>query len=102
MSDSQVITKPKITPKEEVKRPSMFAVVLHNDSSTPRGFVVLSLKQCFQKVEAEAQELMMTAHENGHAVVAKFTREMAEMKASRANEFSVKHGFVLLFTAEPA
>lgn len=100
MSDSEVIIKPKITPKEEVKAPSMYAVVLHNDSITPRAFVVRALKQCFQKVEREAELLMMTAHEEGHAVVATFTREVAEMKASKANDFSAKHGYPLLFTAE--
>lgn len=102
MSDSQVIIKPKIVPKEKAKTPSMYAVVLHNDARTPRAFVVLALKKCFQKVEAEAQQLMLTAHENGHAVVATFSREVAEMKAATANDFSVQHGFVLLFTAEKA
>jgi ATP-dependent Clp protease adapter protein ClpS len=36
------------------------------------------------------------------AVVALFTREVAETKATKANDFSLKHGYVLLFTAEKA
>lgn len=78
----------------------MYCVVLHNDSMTPRGFVVTALKACFGKTLREAELIMMEAHEKGHAVVAKFTREIAETKASKANEYSVKHGYVLLFTAE--
>ena len=100
MSDSQVIIKPKIIPKDEVKRPPMYVVVLHNDSMTPRAFVVMALKRCFQKNEPEAQSIMQEAHEEGHAVVASFPREIAEVKAAKANEFSTQHGFVLLFTAE--
>ena len=100
MSDSEVINKPKVVPKEETKTPSMYVVVLHNDSMTPRAFVVLSLKTCFQKVEREAQTIMMEAHEEGSAVVSMYTREIAEVKAQKANDFSTKHGFILLFTAE--
>lgn len=80
----------------------MYAVILHNDAVTPRAFVVLALKQCFAKVEAEAQKIMLEAHQEGHSVVATFTREVAETKAAKANGFSAKHGFVLLFTAEKA
>lgn len=100
MSNSEVIIKPKITPKEEVKAPSMYSVILHNDAMTPRGFVVIALKQCFNKVEREAERIMMEAHEEGHSVVATYTREVAETKAAKANDFSAKHGYVLLFTAE--
>ena len=102
MNDPKVIVKPDQKPKEKLQAPTLYVVVLHNDSMTPRGFVVLALKQCFQKVEAEARELMQIAHENGSAVIATFTREIAEMRAAKANDFSAKHGYVLLFTAEPA
>ena len=102
MSESNVILKPKVTPKEQLQAPSMYSVVLHNDSMTPRGFVVLSLKHCFNKAEREAEQIMMEAHEEGNAVVATFTREIAETKATKANNFSTKHGYVLLFTAEKA
>jgi len=100
MSNSKVIIKPKITPKEEVQVPSMYSVILHNDAMTPRGFVVIALKTCFAKLEREAEKIMLEAHEEGHAVVATYTREVAETKAARANDFSAKHGYVLLFTAE--
>ena len=100
MSETKVIIKPKITPKDESQRPPMYAVILHNDPMTPRAFVVLALKKCFQKINEEAQKIMMDAHENGHSVVATFPREIAEMKAAKANDFSSQQGFVLLFTAE--
>ena len=101
MSESPVIfEKPKVVPREKVAEPSMYSVILHNDSMTPRGFVVIALKQCFNKVEREANTIMQEAHEEGSAVVATFSREIAEVKAAKGNDFSAKHGQVLLFTAE--
>ncbi len=100
MSESDVIIKPKDVVKEKTTEPSMYSVVLHNDARTPRAFVVVALKTCFNKVEREAEKIMLEAHEEGHAVVATFSREIAESKAAKANDFSVKHGQVLLFTAE--
>ena len=100
MSDSKVIDKPKDVIKEKITEPSMYSVILHNDPMTPRAFVVLALKQCFGKAERAAEAIMLEAHEEGHAVVATYTREIAETKAAKANDFSAKHGYVLLFTAE--
>ena len=100
MSQSEVILNPKVLPKDKPKEPTPFVVVLHNDPYTPRAFVVLTLKECFRKTDAESQRLMMRAHADGSAVVGVFTREIAETKAARANDFAVKHGRVLLFTAE--
>jgi len=100
MSDSDVIIKPEDVVKEKVTEPSMYSVILHNDARTPRGFVVISLKTCFNKAEREAEKIMLEAHEEGHAVVATYTREIAEIKAAKANEFSVKHGQILLYSPE--
>lgn len=100
MNDSEVIIKQKNVTKEETKTPSLYVVLLHNDNMTPRGFVVLALKKCFGKPEAEAQQIMMRAHDGGHAVVATFTREIAETKAAKANDFAAERGYFLLFTVE--
>ena len=100
MSTSEVINKPEIKEKEKLAAPSMYVVILHNDSMTPRTFVVVALKKCFQKNEKEAKAIMQTAHETGSAVVGNFSREIAESKAAKANDFSVENGYVLLFTAE--
>lgn len=97
MSESEVTAKRAATKLQE---PSPYAVVLHNDPFTPRAFVVLTLKECFRKTEVESQRLMMRAHADGAAVIGLFTRDIAESKAAKANDFSAKHGRVLLFTAE--
>jgi len=45
--------------------------------------------------------VMVTAHTKGSCVVAVFTREVAEEKATRATDMARGEGFPLLFTTEP-
>jgi ATP-dependent Clp protease adaptor protein ClpS len=45
--------------------------------------------------------VMLTAHQKGSCVVAVFTRDVAETKATRATEAARAQGFPLLFTTEP-
>jgi ATP-dependent Clp protease adaptor protein ClpS len=44
---------------------------------------------------------MLTAHRRGACVVAVYTQDVAETKASRATEAARKKGYPLLFTTEP-
>jgi ATP-dependent Clp protease adaptor protein ClpS len=96
MSKTDVIEKPEI----KLKKPSMYVVIVHNDPFTPRQFVVEVLQRYFQKDSAQATRIMMSAHKSGLGMVDVYTREIAEMKASVANQFSRDQGFVLLFTTE--
>jgi ATP-dependent Clp protease adaptor protein ClpS len=45
--------------------------------------------------------VMLTAHQRGVCVVAVFTRDVAETKATRATEAAHKKGYPLQFTTEP-
>ena len=82
-------------------KPPLHKVILLNDDYTPREFVVRLLKAEFRVPEAQAGIIMLTAHTKGACVVAVFTREIAEEKATRATDFAQQHGFPLLFTTEP-
>jgi len=44
---------------------------------------------------------MITAHKKGACVVAVFTRDVAETKATRATEAGRANGYPLMFTTEP-
>jgi ATP-dependent Clp protease adaptor protein ClpS len=44
---------------------------------------------------------MMTAHRRGACVVAVYTRDVAETKATRATEAGRTKGYPLTFTTEP-
>lgn len=82
-------------------RPPLHKVILINDDFTPREFVVRVLKSEFRVPEAQALGIMMTAHTKGACVVAVFTKEIAETKATRATDMARAKGYPLLFTTEP-
>lgn len=86
--------------QERLKTPAMYAVVVHNDPFTPRVFVVEVLRMVFQKTEEQAKHIMLTAHTSGQGVVAIYSREVAETKASQANSYSHEQGKLLIFSIE--
>ena len=99
MSDTVIIPGTKIEPK--VERPRLHKVILLNDDYTPREFVVTVLKAEFRMNEDQAYNVMITAHKKGACVVAVFTRDVAETKATRATEAGRAKGYPLMFTTEP-
>jgi len=92
-------TRTKTAPKTE--RPRLHKVILVNDDYTPRDFVVSVLKAEFRMTEDQAYKIMLTAHQRGVCVVAVFTRDVAETKATRATDAGRAKGYPLLFTTEP-
>jgi len=99
MPDTTIKTRPATVTK--TARPPLHKVILVNDDFTPREFVVRILKTEFRVPEAQALGIMMTAHTKGACVVAVFTKEIAETKATRATDAAREKGYPLLFTTEP-
>ena len=99
MADTVTVRRAKARPKTE--RPKLYQVILLNDDYTPRQFVVTVLKAVFRMSEEQANRVMMTAHQRGACVVAVFTRDVAESKASEATELGRQEGYPLMFTTEP-
>jgi ATP-dependent Clp protease adaptor protein ClpS len=95
------VVKPKTKVKTKVERPRLHKVILVNDDFTPREFVTLVLKAEFRMSEEEAYKVMITAHRRGVCVVAVFTKDVAETKATRATDAGRAKGYPLLFTTEP-
>ena len=98
---SDTITKPRVEPKPKTERPKLHKVILLNDDFTPREFVVTVLKGEFHMSEDQAYRVMITAHQRGVCVVAVFTKDVAETKATRATEAGKAKGYPLTFTTEP-
>ena len=88
-------------PVLKVARPRLYKVILVNDDYTPREFVVMILKGEFRMTEDQAYRVMMTAHKRGVCVVAVFTRDIAETKATEATDYGKSAGYPLMFTTEP-
>jgi ATP-dependent Clp protease adaptor protein ClpS len=99
MPDTSIRTRGKAETK--VERPRLYKVILVNDDYTPREFVVRILKAEFRMTEDQAHKVMITAHRRGVCVVAVFTRDVAETKATRATDAGRAKGYPLLFTTEP-
>jgi ATP-dependent Clp protease adaptor protein ClpS len=59
------------------------------------------LKAEFRMTEDQAYKVMITAHKLGACVVAVFTKDVAETKATRATDAARTKGYPLLFTTEP-
>jgi ATP-dependent Clp protease adaptor protein ClpS len=95
------VVTPRAEAKPKVERPKLYKVILVNDDFTPREFVVRVLKSEFRMSEDQAAKIMMTAHQRGVCVVAVFTRDVAETKATRATDAGRAKGYPLLFTTEP-
>jgi ATP-dependent Clp protease adaptor protein ClpS len=87
--------------KPKTERPKLYKVILINDDFTPREFVVMVLKAEFRMCEDQAHRVMITAHRRGVCVVAVFTRDVAETKATRATDAGKAQGYPLMFTTEP-
>ena len=98
---SDTVTTPRGKVQLKVERPRLHKVILLNDDYTPREFVVTVLKGVFRMSEDQAYRVMMTAHRRGVCVVAVFTKDIAETKATRATDAGKAKGYPLLFTTEP-
>jgi ATP-dependent Clp protease adaptor protein ClpS len=98
---ADITTKPKTKTKVKTEQPRLHKVILVNDDYTPREFVVAILKAEFRMNEDRAYAVMMTAHRKGVCVVAVFTKDVAETKATRATDAGRAKGYPLLFTTEP-
>jgi ATP-dependent Clp protease adaptor protein ClpS len=98
---SEIVTKPKVKIKPQTERPKLHKVILVNDDFTPREFVVTVLKAEFRMSEDQAYKVMITAHRRGVCVVAVYTKDIAETKATRATDAGRAKGYPLLFTTEP-
>jgi ATP-dependent Clp protease adaptor protein ClpS len=94
-------TKPTTGVQIKVERPPLHKVILVNDDYTPREFVVTVLKAEFRINEDQAHRVMITAHQRGVCVVAVYTKEVAESKATNATDLGRSQGYPLLFTTEP-
>ena len=95
------VTTPSGKIELKVERPRLHKVILVNDDFTPREFVVTVLRAEFRLGEEQAHRVMSTAHRRGVCVVAVFTRDVAETKATNATDAARQKGYPLLFTTEP-
>ncbi len=98
---TDIVSKPSTKDAVKPERPRLHKVILLNDDYTPREFVVTVLKSEFRMSEEQAHRVMITAHRRGACVVAVFTKDVAEAKATKATDAGRRMGYPLLFSTEP-
>ena len=86
--------------EEEIKEPSMFRVLLHNDDYTTMEFVVKVLEEVFHKSAEESVAIMMSVHQKGMGVCGVYPREIAEFRVALVARRAQMAGFPLLCTME--
>ncbi len=101
MAQTGTTTRTRTKVRTKTERPRLHKVILINDDYTPREFVVMVLMAEFRMSESQAFKVMITAHRRGVCVVAVYTKDVAETKATRATDAGRAKGYPLMFTTEP-
>jgi ATP-dependent Clp protease adaptor protein ClpS len=86
---------------QQLQRPRMWRVLLHNDDYTTQEFVVWILETIFHKPRAEAFTIMMSVHRSGLGLAGVYTHDVAETKLKAVRDAAEAHEFPLLVTMEP-
>ncbi len=86
--------------EEEVKEPSMYRVLLHNDNYTSMEFVVEILLSVFNKSIEDATMIMLKVHKEGIGVSGVYTYEVAETKVDTVYALAREREFPLKCTME--
>jgi ATP-dependent Clp protease adaptor protein ClpS len=87
--------------RTKTKKPQLYRVVMHNDDYTTQEFVVHVLITFFKKDPTEAQHLMLKVHMTGKAIVAVYTKDIAETKVAQVTDYAREQGHPLMVTMEP-
>ena len=85
-----------------LKEPGKYAVIYMNDEKTPMDFVIQSLIKHSQYNKDQANKMTEIIHNEGKGVVALYSFEIAEQKATEVKVDAVQHGYPLEVKVENA
>ena len=77
--------------KNEIQKPKLYNVIIHNDDCTPMDFVVEILQEIFQKEESDAYRLMLQVHNLGSCICGAYSNDIAETKIALVKKYSELH-----------
>src|SRR5688572_12013334 len=99
--DTRESTLAESQTEQQVERPRMWRVLLHNDDYTAQEFVVWILETIFHKDRVDAFEIMMSVHRSGMGIAGVYTYDVADTKVRTTRQMAEEHEFPLLVTMEP-
>jgi len=94
-------TKTSTRSSVKVDYPTRHNVIFHNDEFTPMEFVIHLLIEVFNKNIEQAKEITLAIHNNGRAIAATYSYEVAEQKTHEAILITRHSGHPLQITHEP-
>lgn len=97
-TDNSSLVKERI----DITYPDTYQVLMINDDFTTMEFVVLVLTRVFRHSAARAEQLMLTIHEQGQAVVGQYTLDIAQTKVAKVMRMAKDEGFPLRLKIEKA
>jgi len=102
MSDKKADSEGLVLTRDdtEIKEPSMYKVLLHNDDYTTMDFVISILENVFKKNREEATLIMLSVHEQGIGTAGIYTYEICETKIAIVHELAKKNEYPLRCTME--
>jgi ATP-dependent Clp protease adaptor protein ClpS len=86
--------------REEIREPSLYKALLHNDDYTSMEFVVAILENIFGKSTSQATTIMLAVHQQGVGVAGVYTREICETKIEQVHHQARNNGFPLRCSME--
>lgn len=86
---------------QQVKRPRLYRVMLHNDDYTTMEFVVMILMRAFYHPEPAAVRIMLQVHQKGVGTAGVYPYEIAEARIAKVARLAREHEFPLRCTMEP-
>lgn len=89
----------RVAEREELEKP--YRVIIQNDDVTPMEFVIVVLRVFFGLMSDQAMRVMLTAHNEGRALVAILPYEEAQERVYNAHHAAREAGYPLTFYLEP-
>ncbi|MCL7488773.1 MAG: ATP-dependent Clp protease adapter ClpS [Desulfobulbaceae bacterium] len=90
----------QVQDQEELKEPSLYKVLLHNDDYTTMDFVIMVLETVFHKDSTEATRIMLNVHNQGVGIAGVYTREIGETKIGIVHDMARKNQYPLKCSLE--
>ena len=101
MPATETHTHTRVRPQIDVTEPPMFRVIYINDNTTAMEFVIESLIEHFQYSVEAAEQITISIHESGSAIVAVLPYEIAEQKGIEVTVSARTAGYPLQIKLEP-
>ncbi len=86
--------------EEELKEPTQYRVLIHNDHYTTMEFVIEVLMVVFHKTVIDATKIMLDVHRKGQGEVGVYTYDIALTRVMRVRKMAREREFPLKCTME--